>query len=83
MPCLWYASTGLCLLEMVDCHLPWHGVATVPEVPLRVTSSSRPRQQLRKATAQMRKLIEDCWNQDPSSRPSFSEIVGQLVGGQE
>ena len=35
-------SYAMCLVEMVDLHLPWHGLATAAEVPYRVTKGERP-----------------------------------------
>ena len=81
-------SFGMCVLEMVDCNLPWAGTATPAEVPHRVTKPGlRPTRQLRQAKPFVRRLIEQCWQHNPARRPSFAEIVAMLqaeqVGGLE
>ena len=35
-------SYAMCLVELVDCKLPWSGVAMGAEVPHRVTTAARP-----------------------------------------
>ena len=65
----------MCMVEVVDCRLPWTGVATGAEVPHRVTTAARPVRQLKKCDAQMADLIRDCWEQRPEQRPDFGEIV--------
>eukprot|EP01048_Picozoa_sp_COSAG05_P020531 COSAG05_NODE_3509_length_2019_cov_1.798437_2_plen_146_part_00 len=76
-------SYGMCVLELVDCHLPWHGCASPAEVPYKVTkSTTRPRPQLKRAENMgwlwVRALIEKCWSHEPGHRPSFTEIVSEL-----
>jgi serine/threonine protein kinase len=73
-------SYAMCLVELVDCNLPWAGTATSMEVPNVVTKGRRPDKQLARATDQMRSLIRRCWHEDPSKRPSFTEIVEELTG---
>jgi serine/threonine protein kinase len=73
-------SYAMCLIELVDCNLPWTGIATSMEVPNIVTKGRRPDLQLSMATDQMRGLIRRCWDEAPSSRPSFTDIVEELTG---
>eukprot|EP01045_Picozoa_sp_COSAG04_P006837 COSAG04_NODE_343_length_16235_cov_7.800570_13_plen_565_part_00 len=73
-------SYAMCLVEMIDCTLPWAGTATSAEVPNRVTKNRRPENQLRKATDQMESLISRCWQENWRQRPSFDEIVEELTG---
>ena len=73
-------SYAMCLLELVDCNLPWAGVATSMEVPNRVTTKHRPDKQLRKANPQIRDLVKRCWQEDWNARPSFEQIVDELTG---
>ena len=37
---------AMCLVEVVDCQLPWTGVAAGGEVTRKVTSAARPNKQL-------------------------------------
>ena len=77
-------SYAMCVLEMVDCNLPWSGTATSAEVPYRVTKPGmRPTKQLRKATPVLKQLIEQCWVHDASQRPSFAGIVTTLRAEKE
>ena len=71
---------AMCLVELIDCNLPWAGTATSAEVPNRVTKNRRPDNQLRKATDQMQSLISRCWQENWRQRPSFDEIVLELTG---
>merc|ERR1712093_444809 len=73
-------SYAMCLVELIDCNLPWAGTATSAEVPNRVTKNRRPDNQLRKATDQMESLISRCWQENWRQRPSFDEIVLELTG---
>ena len=71
-------SYAMCLVELVDCKLPWTGVAMGAEVPHRVTTAARPERQLKKCNAQLAELIRDCWEQTPAERPNFSTVVRRL-----
>ena len=71
-------SYAMCLLELVDCNLPWSWCGTGAEVPFKVTRGERPDRQLRGAEPEVAELIKRCWNQDPLRRPSFATIVGEL-----
>eukprot|EP01043_Picozoa_sp_COSAG02_P021262 COSAG02_NODE_1076_length_14725_cov_10.610215_7_plen_1187_part_00 len=76
-------SYAMCLLELVDCNLPWFGTATTgTEVPLKVTRGQRPSKQLKRSAARVdprvENLICDCWAQDSSRRPDFTTIILRL-----
>ena len=76
-------SYAMCLVELVDCRLPWTGVATGAEVPHKVTRGMRPRRQLegtaeRPVDERLAALIRDCWAQESSTRPDFTRIVHRV-----
>jgi len=73
-------SYAMCLVELVDCKLPWSGVATGAEVPHKVTRGQRPRRQLqgtaeRPVDERLASLIRDCWTQESERRPDFTTVV--------
>jgi serine/threonine protein kinase len=73
-------SYAMCLVELVDCKLPWAGVATGAEVPHKVTRGQRPRRQLegtaeRPVDGRLAALIRDCWAQESERRPDFTTVV--------
>jgi serine/threonine protein kinase len=72
-------SYAMCLLEVVDCHLPWSGVPA-PSVLHRVSNGQRPEWQLQRSNAQseLAELIRRCWAAEAVARPAFTEIVGEL-----
>jgi hypothetical protein len=71
-------SYAMCLVEMVDCKLPWAGVTTGAEVPHKVTRGDRPDRQLDSCEDDLAELIRKCWSQSPRERPEFGEIAAQL-----
>ena len=71
-------SYAMCLVELEDGNLPWHGYGGAAEVPHRVGQCQRPERQLSKAESGMAGLIADCWQQSPHARPTFTEIVERL-----
>jgi serine/threonine protein kinase len=76
-------SYAMCLVELVDCRLPWAGTATGAEVPHKVTRGQRPRNQLagtaeRPVDGRLAQLIRDCWGQEPTRRPDFTTIILRL-----
>lgn len=72
-------SFGMCLVELVDGNVPWHGYASSAEVPYKVAKpGQRPHKQLSSASPEIKMLIETCWIHDATSRPSFPEIVETL-----
>ena len=79
-------SYAMCLVELVDCALPWSRegmLATAAEVPMKVTRGMRPRKQV-EGTAdspvdpRMANLIRDCWSQNPDRRPDFTTVILRL-----
>jgi serine/threonine protein kinase len=70
-------SYAMCLLEVVDCHLPWSGVPA-PSVPYCVVNGQRPEWQLGRAQPELAELIRRCWAAEAVARPAFTEIVGEL-----
>ena len=80
-------SYAMCLVELVDCKLPWNGVAIGAEVSHRVTKNDRPDRQLRKLMPEsgaspseflLKDLIVSCWHVSPERRPAMAEIVTRL-----
>ena len=71
-------SYAMCMVEMVDCKLPWAGSATGAEVPNRVTRGDRPERQLIDCEDDLRDLIQQCWSQSPQRRPEFGDVVSAL-----
>ena len=79
-------SYAMCLIELVDCHLPWsrEGLFSVAaEVPMKVTRGNRPHRQLEgmgdsPVNPRLARLICDCWSQQPRDRPDFTRIVRRL-----
>ena len=77
-------SYAMCLLELVDCHMPWTGVAIGAAVPNKVTRGHRPTKQLKATTERpdrdegIAQLIQDCWAQDHWRRPDFTTIILRL-----
>ena len=76
-------SYAMCLLELVNGHLPWSGVATGAEVPHKVTRGQRPTKQLEPTDARpvdvmLAELIKDCWVQRAEQRPDFTTIIQRL-----
>ena len=65
----------MCMVEVIDCKLPWTGVAMGAEVPHRVTTGVRPVRQLKTCNRTLADLIRECWEQRPEQRPDFGEIV--------
>ena len=39
-------SYAMCLVELIDCHLPWHGVAVGAAITIKVTQGQRPEAQV-------------------------------------
>jgi len=71
-------SFGICLWEMAtqqyvyDGLPPYHVVIQVATKGLRpeIPSSVRP---------EFADMLQDCWDEDPSNRPSFGQLVNQLT----
>ena len=76
-------SFAMCLVELVDCQLPWGREGMLmngpAEVAMRVTRGDRPHKQLESSVAaRLGPLIRDCWHQAPHERPDFAAIVLRL-----
>ena len=72
-------SFGVTLYEIVTGKLALRDLSET-EVPSFVGHGKRP--EIPKSVLPFtRKLIERCWSQDPSQRPSFEEIYGDLKKG--
>ena len=67
---------GVVLWEMVTCEKPWAG-KTVTSISKRVAKGERPSLPA-DCTGEYCKLIEDCWSQDPTDRPTFAFIQHRL-----
>ena len=84
-------SYAMCLVELVDRNVPWHGSGVGQQViPVRVTQGKRPTHQVREAHAPLKQLIAGCWAgntvEEASRRPSFAEIarrVEEMLAGCE
>jgi hypothetical protein len=69
----------MCLVELVDRNMPWHGYGGSAEVPYKVTKPGvRPDRQLRRASPLMREIITACWDANPVVRPTFTQVVAKL-----
>lgn len=44
----------------------------------RIISGERPPMNSLKINSAFKRLIEDCWSEDPSKRPTFTQIVKTL-----
>ena len=73
-------SYAMCLIELVSHERPWQGSGVRQEaIPVQLLEGERPERQLERADECMRRLIEDCWDNEPSSRPAFSDIVVRVA----
>ena len=72
---------AMCLLECIDCSLPWHGGGEKwrpHQIPVIVAQGRRPVAQLRAAEFPLQSLIKRCWHQQPQDRPDFQTIAAEL-----
>jgi len=55
-------SFAMCLIELMDHHLPWHGYGGPAEVPFKVTSNQRPTSQLKHGAehTELTALVKSC-----------------------
>lgn len=74
-------SYAMCLIELINLNLPWYNINSI-EVPHKVTNNLRPLNQLYNGNDgilfKISNLIRKCWNQQSSSRPSFTDIIEEL-----
>lgn len=75
-------SFGIILNELVTRRLPFHEVGWNSEVERRIKNGERP-SMMPETLDKYGKLISDCWAHEPSSRPTFKQIVTVLVIIQE
>ena len=74
-------SFAMCMVELIDCDLPWHGWRFAAEVPFKVIQNERPTHQIRSAPSdELRELVTAMWRHVPSRRPSFHDIVERVEG---
>lgn len=74
-------SFAMCMVELIDCDLPWHGWRFAAEVPFKVIQNERPTHQIRSAPSdELRELVTEMWGHVPSRRPSFHDIVERVEG---
>ena len=77
-------SYSMCLVEVLDRHLPWTGCGNAGVVPLKVARGERPEGQLREADRAgsgregVAQLARDCWAHEPRDRPSFAEVMERV-----
>ena len=76
-------SFAMCLIELIDCKLPWHWCGQA-EVTTQVTRGQRPERQLESADraggalGDLAEIVRECWRQEPQARPTISKIVALL-----
>ena len=70
-------SFGVIVWEILTEQIPWKDKNTV-NVALMVSQNKRP-EIPGHCPVELKKLITACWNQDPSKRPSFAQIVRRLA----
>lgn len=73
-------SYAMCLVELVHRNLPWHGSGVGQQaIPVKVTKGLRPNTQIKRCQPPgLKQLIEECWAQQPHSRPEFPVILHQI-----
>lgn len=72
-------SYSMLLYECVTGKKPFHekGEITVQTLQTAVMKGERPTFDGCSCTDDIMSLIEDCWNQNPTSRPTFEELIGE------
>ncbi|XWS13094.1 hypothetical protein CRYUN_Cryun36dG0008100 [Craigia yunnanensis] len=73
-------SFGVMLYEMIEGVVPFHPKPAEEAVKLMCLEEKRPpfKTKSRSYPPDLRKLIEECWDQEPVVRLTFSEIIVQL-----
>ncbi len=74
-------SYGIILWELVSRKIPFSNVESFT-IPIMVTRGERPSVP-KDCPSDWKKLIKACWNQKPTSRPSFKKILAKLREMQE
>uniref|UniRef100_A0A7S2BRV6 Protein kinase domain-containing protein n=1 Tax=Florenciella parvula TaxID=236787 RepID=A0A7S2BRV6_9STRA len=70
---------GILLWELFTGEVPFAGYE-IPDIITQVTSGNRLRVPTVDTPVEIRRMIEDCWAQDPKARPSFPDILVVLDG---
>ncbi|XWS35379.1 hypothetical protein CRYUN_Cryun21dG0121300 [Craigia yunnanensis] len=73
-------SFGVMLYEMIEGVAPFHPMPAEEAVKLMCLEGTRPtfKTKSRSYPPDLRELIEECWDQEPVVRPTFSEIIVRL-----
>ncbi|XP_022761447.1 dual specificity protein kinase shkC-like isoform X2 [Durio zibethinus] len=73
-------SFGVMLYEMIEGVVPFHPKPAEEAVKLMCLEEKRPqfKTKSRSYPPDLRELIEECWDQEPVVRPTFSEIIVRL-----
>ncbi|XVF37510.1 hypothetical protein REPUB_Repub20aG0015100 [Reevesia pubescens] len=73
-------SFGVILYEMIEGVIPFHPKPAEEAVKLMCLEEKRPafKTKSRSCPPDLRELIEQCWDQEPVVRPTFSEIIVRL-----
>eukprot|EP01038_Epipyxis_sp_PR26KG_P004553 gene4553-6425_t len=67
---------GVLLWEILANEVPFYNVS-ISDIRQRVVSGNRPR--LGGLNSSCSRLISQCWDQSPDNRPSFTEVVDELL----
>ncbi|KAK9153170.1 hypothetical protein Sjap_000650 [Stephania japonica] len=72
-------SFALILQEMIEGHPPFHAKEEV-EVPKVYAEKERPpfRASAKLYSHGLKELIEECWSENPTKRPTFKEVIRKL-----
>eukprot|EP00249_Psilotum_nudum_P034464 c53552_g1_i1 orf=224-1552(+) len=71
-------SFGLILQEMIEGHPPFYYMEKEEAAKAYAYKNIRPPFKARLYPSKLKRLIEECWDQDPERRPSFTEIIERL-----
>eukprot|EP00877_Chromochloris_zofingiensis_P012895 jgi/Chrzof1/785/Cz01g28220.t1 len=75
-------SFAMIIFQLFETTVPFHGHDPVDAARQAAMLGARPSFPPRKTVSPMmqdlRKIVEDCWNPDPESRPSFEDVVNRL-----
>lgn len=70
-------SFGTILWQLCSHERPWRGMS-LPRFEQHVCRDGYRLPMRRRWPASLRRLLSDCWQQEPASRPSFTEVVQRL-----
>ena len=73
-------SFGVILWEMLTGRVPWEHKPFPAQIVMSVAVEGARLQIPKGVPSSIRRLIRDCWRQDPRLRPSFKEILVRLKG---